>query len=333
MTGTIRIENKVNGVTEIDIEGLIGVPEAWQFDEPSQKTSTYDKFTSQLDAIRGIRTEEVVVNIRSTGGNVNDALLIHDSLCSLNKKITTRCYGYVASAATIIAQAGSLGRRQISENALYLIHRSTSTAEGNAACLAQAAQLLGKTDDRIASIYASRSGKPKAGFVSLMNENEGNGRWLTPAEAKAEGLVDRVIAAAPVSNEAARMVEELDLPGLPASIANKSKTMNIKDRWKSVLELLGAVSNKENPLSEDQIGLLDEELRLRAEKIAELQEVEVQNRQLKERINQLEVQHARLRAKATRTKPKEDPSAAGFARSHNEEAYSRDVRKFKKFEE
>ena len=63
-----------------------------------------------------------MVDIRSTGGDVNDALLIHDALCSLDAHITTRCYGYTASAATIIAQAASPGCREISANALYLIH-------------------------------------------------------------------------------------------------------------------------------------------------------------------------------------------------------------------
>ena len=215
---------------------------------------------------------------------------------------------------------------------MYLIHRSTSSAEGNAANLARTAKLLDKTDDRIASIYATRSGKAKADFIALMNANDGNGRWMTPTEAKAAGLVDRVVAAAPISNDAAKMVEKLNLPGLPDEFVNKGKTMSIKDHWKSVLELIGAVSNKENPLSESQIELLDEELKQRAQKISELQNLEIQNKQLLERVNQLETQQRRMNAKATRTKSKEDPSAAGFAMSHNAEAYNRDVVRFRKFD-
>ena len=39
-------------------------------------------------------------------------------------EVVTRCYGYVASAATVIAQAASPGCREISSNAFYLIHCS-----------------------------------------------------------------------------------------------------------------------------------------------------------------------------------------------------------------
>ena len=86
--------------------------------------ATYERFRDAVRRIAEIEAPEVVVEIRSTGGDVNDALLIHDALRSLGARITTRCYGYTASAATIIAQAASEGRREISANALYLIHDS-----------------------------------------------------------------------------------------------------------------------------------------------------------------------------------------------------------------
>ena len=58
--------------------------------------------------------------------------------------MTTRCYGYVASAATLIAQAASEGRREISAGALYLVHAAACAAEGNAAELEARAELLRK---------------------------------------------------------------------------------------------------------------------------------------------------------------------------------------------
>ena len=44
--------------------------------------------------------------------------------------------------------------------------------------------MLHKTDERIARIYAERSGMPQQHFTELMNRNHGNGQWLTPEEAK-----------------------------------------------------------------------------------------------------------------------------------------------------
>ena len=178
----------------IDIEGTIGVPEQEQFDPGSRQVATWERFRRTVEEIRRISDPEVIVNIRSTGGDVNDALLIHDALRSLGGRITTRCYGYTASAATVIAQAASPGCRELSANALYLIHRSVCASEGNADELAARLDLLRKTDERLAEVYAARSGRAKADFEALMGENNGNGRWLSPREAIAAGLADRIVA-------------------------------------------------------------------------------------------------------------------------------------------
>ena len=194
MKTKIEIRNDAS-VCTIDIEGVIGVSEESQFASSSQSVATYERFKEEVAKIRDIEAEEVIVNIRSTGGDVNDALLIYESLVSLNAKIVTRCYGYTASAATIIAQAASEGCREISASALYLIHLSSSVVEGNIADLNERIVLLEKTDERLALLYAQRSGRDKEEFMALMSENGGRGRWLSPEEAVAAGLADVVVGA------------------------------------------------------------------------------------------------------------------------------------------
>lgn len=194
MKSEIRIRNSAD-VCYIDIEGNIGVPEEWQFDDPGARVATYERFRAAAARIAALEAAEVVVSIRSTGGDVNDALLIYDALRALPGRITTRCYGYTASAATLIAQAASEGRREIAAGALYLIHNSECSVEGNVAELEARIGLLRKTDERLAEIYAVRSGRPAAEFAALMAENNGSGRWLSPEETVAAGLADRVIGA------------------------------------------------------------------------------------------------------------------------------------------
>ena len=143
MKSDIQIRNSAD-VCYIDIEGTIGVPEQWQFASPDDRVATYEKFRDAVARIAALDAPQVVVNIRSTGGDVNDALLIYDALAALDAEVTTRCYGYVASAATLIAQAASEGRREISAGALYLVHAAACAAEGNAAELEARAELLRK---------------------------------------------------------------------------------------------------------------------------------------------------------------------------------------------
>lgn len=191
MNQKINIKNEVD-CTIIDIEGTIGVDEEWQFDNPDSRIATYERFRECVSAIADIRNSNIRVNIRSTGGNVNDAILIYEALRATGATITTCCYGYTASAATIVAQAASEGCRLIAPSSLYLIHNSMCSAEGNAEDLRIEAEMLEQTDRRIAEIYASRSGRSTEEIATLMNENCGRGRWLSPEEAIAAGLVDSV---------------------------------------------------------------------------------------------------------------------------------------------
>lgn len=222
----IRIDDHAAELCRIEIEGTIGVPETWQFDEPADRVATYERFREAVARIAAVEAPEVLVTIRSTGGDVNDALMIYEALRSLDAEVTTCCYGYTASAATIVAQAASEGRRLMSANALYLIHNSICAVEGNAAEISGSVELLRKTDERLAGVYASRSGRDAAEFASLMAENNGNGRWLSPDEALAAGLVDEIIGVQPAGGSLAgnvvRAIGSLFRRGTPPPAAQCS---------------------------------------------------------------------------------------------------------------
>lgn len=307
MLAEIKITNAAKGVTRLDIEGIIGVPEEWQFDEPEGRVATYRKFRETVGEISKIKSAEVVVDIRSTGGDVGDALLIYDALKALDARITTRCFGYVASAATIIAQAASEGAREISSNSLYLIHNAVSSCEGNADDFSQRQQLLAKTDRRIASIYAVRSQRPVEEFSALMSENNGSGRWLSPEEALAMGLVDRVTDPQRISNEAQEMIE-----GLLSAPGKESTRKTIAQRLAAFTEFLTGERATPLPAASADADAL------RWQQDSELE-------RLRQKIVSLESENAQLRAQPTPTKPKEDPSPTETRRSANENSYSRDA--------
>ena len=259
METQIKITNEAS-VCTIDIEGTIGLEESEQFADSTHSIATYERFREEIDRIKAVEADEIIVNIRSTGGDVNDAMLIYETLTALGKKITTRCYGYTASAATIIAQSASKGYREIASSALYLIHQSSSLVEGNAADLVERIDLLKKTDERIASLYAQRSGREKDSFEKLMAENGGRGRWLSPEEVVEAGLADSIIGGeesnkkqsvwakvkewlmpSNASRKEAMPDSDINILHLPENIHSATSAISLEEGQRSVLRSQTAV--------------------------------------------------------------------------------------------
>lgn len=223
MNNRITMSHPANGIAIIDIEGTIGVPEHWQFDSEDERVATYEKFRAVVDELRAIDAHTVRVNIRSQGGSVEDALLIYEALATLPAKVETVCHGYVASAATIIAQAGDV--RKISNGTLYLIHRATMVVEGNVADVMQASALLSKTDERVAQIYAERSGFDVEDFREMMSRQGGRGEWLSPEEAVAAGLADEVVNLSYLARVGKKIKELMS----PKKIEQQVKNMDFQE--------------------------------------------------------------------------------------------------------
>ncbi len=192
----INVNNKNKQQIIIDIEGVIGLDETLQFqtDTTNPRVSTFEKFRTEIEKINPQETQNLRLNIRSMGGSVQDALLIHSMLVELGQSITieTHCYGFSASAATIIAQAATKGKRYVAGSVMYMIHNASMMFDGNSAEATSAAELLAKTDQQIAQIYAQRSGMPAMKFTELMAKDNGLGEWLTAEQTVEMGLADQL---------------------------------------------------------------------------------------------------------------------------------------------
>lgn len=201
-----------------------------------------------------------------------------------------RCYGYTASAATIIAQAASPGCREISANALYLIHTAICAAEGNAAEIAGKLDLLRQTDTRIAAVYAARSGRPAGEFEALMAENNGNGRWAIARRGR--------------RSRARRHGDRQR--GAHGTLAGGE----YRRGWERLLAGIGL--NRREELPADRNVLLT---------AGERQELL--------RRSATAIRQAQQNASPTCTKPREDPSYGDTVRTANQRAYAEDAKRFK----
>ena len=304
MKQPIKIKNET-GLTTIDIEGTIGLSEEWQFDNPASRVATYERFRECVSEIADIANSHIVVNIRSTGGDVNDALLIYEALRATGAHITTRCYGYTASAATIVAQAASEGCRLIAPSSLYLIHNSLCSTEGNAEELTAEVEMLRQTDARLAEIYATRSGRSVEEVALLMSENGGRGRWLSPAEAIAEGLVDGLITEYDNTEQSSATITERATKGI-----------------KALMRAIGIDINAESrPRVEDDINYIP-----RQEAMQDAMPLPTATTESSTTSSPILLDEGQLAAKPTTLKEVEDPSPVELTSSPRSNAYERDAR-------
>ncbi|MEE0916639.1 MAG: ATP-dependent Clp protease proteolytic subunit [Alistipes sp.] len=320
------------GIATIDIEGTIGIPSFADDD----KVATYKAFKGKIAEVSKANPRKVVVNIRSTGGDVNDALLIYDALKEV-KNVETICYGYTASAATIIAQAAAQGKRKMSANGLYLIHRASTSIDGNATEMEAKIDLLRKTDERIAAIYAEASGRPAEEFVALMGENNGNGKWLNAEEALAAGLIDEITSKTKISNEF--NPEAHGLPALPQNHIEMAEKQTVLDRMIAWFEKTEQ-TEVENKIAEKEAEVVN----LTAERdaaVANVATLEAERDTLKAQLAEKETEVQNLstqlaEAKAMAVKATEpvqqvqDPDPQGDnPKTANQLAYEADLAAFK----
>lgn len=146
------------------------------------------------DAFAGIAEETknltpadtLTLVINSDGGSAIDGLALHDLIAALPCRTEAEILGICASAATLVACACQ--KITISASSLWMVHRSWIYARGNAAELRDAADLLGKIDDRMIAIYSDRTGKSREEIIAAIEKDN----YMSAAAALAGGWVDAI---------------------------------------------------------------------------------------------------------------------------------------------
>lgn len=195
----------------IEIDGVIG---GWDW-EDWERINTGRIIRKALRELSGVG--EIEVRISSIGGDVDQALQIHDALRDHPAKVITIINGFCASAATIIALAGD--ERRISKNAVYLIHKCSSYVEGNQHDLEKELESQKTVNDVVLDMYRTVNKKSEQELIDLFNYDNGNGKWITAQEAVDFGfcteIYNEVSASAKVAMVDRTYFARLQYPDLP----------------------------------------------------------------------------------------------------------------------
>ena len=129
--------------------------------------------------------------INSPGGEVQAGLAIYDTMQLVAPPVSTWCIGMAASMGALLLTAGTPGRRYALPNCRILIHQPHVDRMGGQATEIeiQAREML-HTRDVINGILAKHTGQPLDKIASDADRDF----YMSAEEAKAYGLVDKVVA-------------------------------------------------------------------------------------------------------------------------------------------
>jgi len=150
------------------------------------------EFARALTEIGNVST--IHLRINSPGGEVWDGIAILNSLREHPARVVAHVDGLAASAASLIA----CGADEVimGKNSRLMIHDAWGIAVGPAETMRQTADLLDKTSDDVATVYAAKAGD---GDASTWRDAMRAESWYTAEEAVAAGLADSVAGTDPQS--------------------------------------------------------------------------------------------------------------------------------------
>lgn len=154
--------------------------ETWYGDEVTPKL-----FKDELSAGTG----PISVWINSPGGDVFAAAQIYNMLMDYPYDVTVKIDGLAASAASVIAMAGTTV--EMSPVAMMMIHNPATVAIGDSEEMKKAIKMLDEVKESIMNAYEIKSGQSRDKISKLMDAES----WFNAKKAVELGFADKILFA------------------------------------------------------------------------------------------------------------------------------------------
>ena len=141
-------------------------------------------FREELNAGSG----DITVWINSPGGDCVAAAQIYNMLMDYRGSVTVKIDGIAASAASVIAMAGT--KVLVSPVSMLMIHNPATMAMGDAAEMQKAIAMLDEVKESIINAYEIKTGMSRAKLSHLMDAET----WMDAHTAIDLGFADEIMA-------------------------------------------------------------------------------------------------------------------------------------------
>jgi ATP-dependent Clp protease protease subunit len=136
-------------------------------------------------------SKPIYLYINSPGGSVTAGLAIYDTMQYVKSDVVTICVGLAASMGAFLLAAGSKGKRLALPHSRIMIHQPLGgTSQRQASDIEIEAKEILRIKDMLNHAMADMTGQP---FEKVEKDTDRD-YFLSAAEAKDYGLIDRVIA-------------------------------------------------------------------------------------------------------------------------------------------
>lgn len=152
--------------------------ETWFGDEVTPKI-----FKDELMAGSG----DITLWINSPGGDVFAAAQIYNMLMDYPGRVTVKIDGLAASAASVIAMAGS--QVEMSPVAMMMIHNPITVAIGDSKEMQKAIDMLAEVKESIVNAYEIKTGLSRNKISRLMDAES----WFNAKKAVEMGFADSIL--------------------------------------------------------------------------------------------------------------------------------------------
>jgi ATP-dependent Clp protease protease subunit len=129
--------------------------------------------------------------INSPGGVVTAGMSIYDTMQFIKPNVCTYVMGQACSMGSLLAQAGTAGKRYMLPNARHMIHQPSGGARGQATDMQIQVEEILKMKQSLTEIYVKHNSKGKT-FEDFAKDMERD-KFMSAEEALEYGLIDKIV--------------------------------------------------------------------------------------------------------------------------------------------